>query len=553
MRELLAMPRVSESRRRCMVAGLCLATGVIAANAFLMALSGWFIASMAVAGVTGASFNYFIPAAAIRLLAIVRAVGRYAERLVTHETAFRILAELRVWLFKRLVPLAPAGLERYGRGDVAGRLRADVDALESLYLRIVAPLCTGLLAMVLAFIFVAFWNLPAALSLLLFLLVAGLLLPLLAARLAARPGVRATALSGELRVAITEGLQGAEELILLGAAKLQAERVHYLSAQLVKEQERLGVISGLVLAGSLASAGLGVTLVLLAGSVAGASAELAGPALVMLVLFSAAAFEAVGPMPTALQLLPGAGEAIRRIRILADAPPPIAEPLVPAPLPATFGLLLQDVNCSYEPSRPVLQKFNLAVAPGERVGLTGPSGSGKSSVVEILLRLRSYGGSVTVGGTELRNLASEELYQLLTAVPQRPHLFNSSLKENLLLGNPEATENEITAALADAGLTDWVGTLPEGLETRLGEYGSAVSGGEGRRIALARALLKDAPILILDEPTEGLDAAAERAIVARLKVRTAGKTVLLITHRPACLLLADRVFRMPRERLKTEG
>jgi ATP-binding cassette subfamily C protein CydC len=545
MKELLQMLQAGGSRWRWITAGLFLAVAVIAANAFLMALSGWFIASMAVAGASGASFNYFIPSAAIRALAIFRAVGRYIERLVTHETAFRILADLRVWLFRRLIPLAPAGLEHYAGGDVAGRLRADIDALESLYLRIAAPLATGLAAMVLATIFVALWNIPAALSLMFFLLAAGLLLPLLARRLATEPGVRTTELAGKLRTAVTEGLQGAEELILLGAAQRQAERVAELSQRLVAEQERLGQINGLVLAGTVACAGFGLASVLLSGAAATVSGELSGPALVVLLLFSASAFEAAGQMPTALQLLPGAKEAIRRIRSLADAAAPVPEPATPAPLPVGTGLLFQNVTCAYDPSRPVLTGFNLELQAGEHVGLTGPSGSGKSTVVEILLRFRSYAGSVTIGGTELADMSGDDIHQLVAALPQRSHLFNSSLRENLLLGNPDAGADEIAAALADAGLADWVNTLPQGLETPLGEVGSAVSGGEGRRIALARALLMNAPILILDEPTEGLDANAEQLIVARLKERLAGKTVLLITHRPLCLLLADRIVRMP--------
>jgi len=428
---------------------------------------------------------------------------------------------------------------------VAGRLRADIDALESIYLRIAAPLATGLAAMVLAVLFAALWNVPASLLLLFFLVVAGLLLPLLAGRLATGPGVRSTALAGELRTAVTDGLQGAEELILLGATRKQSERVADLSQRLLSEQERLGRIGGLVLAGSVASAGLGLASVLLAGSGATLSAGLTGPAMVMLLLFSAASFEAVGPLPTALQLLPAAKEAIRRIRLLADALPPVPEPPVPAELPVNTGLLFQDVSCAYDPSRPVLSGFNLEVQAGEHLALTGPSGSGKSTVVEILLRFRNYEGCVTIGGTNLADLASDDLHRLLSAVPQRPHLFNSSLRENLLLAKPGAGGIELASALADAGLAEWVESLPLGLETPLGEGGSEVSGGEARRIALARALLADAPILVLDEPTEGLDAAAEQLIVARLKERLVGKTVLLISHRPLCLLLADRIVRMP--------
>ena len=548
MRELLRMLAVSRRQWPWMAAGIGLGVAVIAANAALMALSGWFIASMAVAGVTAVPFNYFFPSAAIRALAILRTLGRYAERLVTHEAAFRILADLRAWLFRRLEPLAPAGLERYAGGDVAGRLRADVDALESLYLRIVAPLITGAIAIVLAVLFAARWSLPAALALLVFLLLAGVALPLVARRLAQEPGRRSVERAGELRTAVTEGLQGAEELILLGAAERQAERVDLLSARLVAEQEHLGAVGGLTLAGGVACGGLGVAAVLLAGSASVAEGLITGPALVMLVLFAAAAFEAAGGMPAALQLVPAAREAVRRIRELADAPVPVPDPLVPAPLPADTGIAFRSVSSAYDPALPVLEGFSIEVPAGESLALAGPSGVGKSTVAEILLRFRDYAGSVTVGGTEIRDLAADDLRRLMAVLPQRPHLFNATIRENIILGNPEAGEENLRRALADAGLVPWVDSLPLGLDTPVGEGGRAVSGGEARRIALARALVKEAPILILDEPTEGLDAATEREVVTRLAGRCRGRTLLVITHRPACLALAGRVVRMAGDR-----
>jgi ATP-binding cassette subfamily C protein CydC len=249
-------------------------------------------------------------------------------------------------------------------------------------------------------------------------------------------------------------------------------------------------------------------------------------------------------MPTALQLLPGCRESIRRIRELADAPLPVPEPAEPAALPSDYGIEFKDISFAYDPTRPVLQNFSFHIRCGERLALAGPSGCGKSSIAELLLRFRPYQGEISIGGTEMNSLASDELRTLIAAVPQRPHLFNSTLRDNLLLANPDASEPQLQQAMDDSCLTDWVDTLPEGLETRVGEGGNAVSGGEARRIALARALLKDTPILILDEPTEGLDLDTEQKVVARLMARLAGKTVLIITHRPACLKLADRVIWM---------
>jgi ATP-binding cassette subfamily C protein CydC len=537
--------RVGRRQWGWMAAGVMLGMIVISANALLMALSGWFIASMAVSGLTGAAFDYLAPSAAIRALALVRTVGRYGERLVTHEAAFRFLADVRVWLFRRLEPLAPAGLERSAGGDVAGRLRADVDSLESLYLRVMGPLVVGCSIILLSVAFVAFWNIPSALVLFSVLLLAGLALPLLGRRLSAEPGRTATRIAGELRATVTEGLQGAEELILLGATERHGKLAEDLSRRLVAEQQRMGRINAVTMAGSTACAGLGMAGVLAVACPAVTAGALTGPDLVMLLLFSGASFEAAGTLPGALQAIPGVAEALRRIGQLANAPPPVPDPTLPGePLPMATDLVFRNVSCSHTNGLSALRGFNLRIPAGKCVALAGPSGSGKSTLVEVLLRFRDYDGSITVGGTELRSLTGENVRRLFSALPQQPHLFNTTIRENILLARPDAPGKDLSKAVSDSGLAPWVARLPQGLDTTVGEGASTVSGGELRRIALARALLKDAPILLLDEPTEGLDAAMEQSVVARLKERVRGRTVLMVSHRPACLALADQVVRL---------
>jgi ATP-binding cassette subfamily C protein CydC len=545
MSALCSILRVGRRQWGWMLAGILLGVVVIAANSLLMALSGWFIASMALSGASGAAFDYFLPSAGIRALAILRTLGRYGERLVTHEATFRFLTSLRVWLFQRLEPLAPAGLERYASGDVAGRLRGDVDSLENIYLRIIAPLATGGASILLAVLFVSLWDRSSALVLCAVLLCAGVLLPLLGRRLALEPGQNAARLGGELRAAVTEGLLGAEELILLGCVQRQVARVNDISARLTAEQKRLGAINALTLAGASVCGGLGMAGVLAVAGAAVTNGTISGPALVMLLLFCGAALEAAAPLPVALQLAPGVAEALRRIRQLTDAPEPVPEPPRPRQQPAATDIAFRDVSCSPVAGPPLLRGFSLHVPAGSRVGLMGPSGCGKSTVMALLLRFRDYAGSIAVGGVELRDLAGDEARRLFSALPQQPYLFNATIRENILLARPEASEEELLAVLADSGLERWVAGLPLGLDTQVGEGACAVSGGEARRIALARALLKDAPVLLLDEPTEGLDLETEEVVVARLAERTRGKTVLLATHRPTCLALADRVVQMP--------
>jgi ATP-binding cassette subfamily C protein CydC len=542
MTEIIRFLKISRSQWFWMTAGILLGVLVIFANTLLMAISGWFIASMAVSGVSGASFNYFVPSASIRFLAIARTVGRYAERLVTHEATFRILAELRVWLFKRFIPLSPACLERFSGGDVTGRLRADVDALETLYLRIIAPLLVGTISIVAGLIFIACFTLSSAAAMLLSLLLAGVALPLLVGRFSEEPGRRSALLAAELRNKVTDGLQGVEELILLGAVERQAAAVDGLSAQLIEQQERLGRINGISLGGIALFAGSGVAAVLLTASVKVASHQMAPPNLVMLLLFSAALFEAAGQLPSALHLLPAVRESASRIFNLADAPVPVPDGRVTSAMPSDNSICFENVSASYLPDIPVLQNICLSVPAGGKVVLTGSSGIGKTLLLEILLRFRNYDGSVTVGGIEIRDLPKEKLVGMIAAVPQRPHLFNATIRENILFGNCSASEDSIWEAIKDSCLDSWVAGLPLGLETEVGFNGSAVSGGEARRIALARALLKDAPILLLDEPTEGLDAETEREVVSRLNQRfknSTGRTLLVVSHRPAARLLGD--------------
>lgn len=544
MAELMRTLAVARGQWPWMAGGILLGVFVIVANSLLMAVSGWFIAAMAVAGATKVSFNYFAPSAAIRALAICRTVGRYGERLVTHGAALRVLAELRVWLFRRLEPLSPGLLERYSSGDLAGRLRGDVDAMESLYVRIIAPLCAGSTSMILSTLFVAWWCRSAALALLVFLVFAGGLLPLLAGRLAERPGRRSAELAGELRAMVTDGLQGGAELLLLGAVEQHVAMVDRVSGELVATQEKLAGGGALNLAGGVVAAGCGVAAVLLCGAAAVTDLTISGPQLVMLLLFSAAAFEAAGGMPQALLLFPAARESARRIGELSSSPLPVPDPANPAPLPADFGLVMRGVFFAHEPSLPVLSDFDLEIPAGGRVAVVGPSGAGKSTIADLLLRFRDYRGSITLGGVELNSYRGDDLRRLVAVSPQRPHLFNTTIRENILLARPGATAEELHDALAAAGLDTWVAGLPDGLETVVGEAGSAVSGGETRRIALARAILKNAPLLILDEPTEGLDSATEQLVLARLRQHLPGKSLLLITHRPACLALVDRVVRI---------
>lgn len=544
MRNILRIMNVARSQWRWMALGIFASVFVMVANSLLMAVSGWFIASMAVAGVSKASFNYFIPSAAIRLFAISRTVGRYLERLVTHDAALRILSELRVWLFLRFAPLSPAVLERYSTGELSSRFRNDIDTLENLYLRIFAPVAAGVVAIIASTIFVGIWNIFAAAALLFFLVLSGLVIPAVARSMASPHAKRGAVLSGDLRRVMTDGVAGGDELILLGAVEKSVQSVNRISAELVDEQKNLALKGGIVSSWLYLSSGCGAAVLLVINAFALVSGEMNGPQLVMLLLFCAASFEAAGGISSAMMLFPSVAESASRINSLADAQCPVNDPREPSRFIDGFSLRMEDVSFSYDGENFPLKKFSLDLPYGSRVALTGESGAGKSTVIELLLRFREYEGSITFGGVELKALCGDDIRSSISALSQKSHIFNSTVRENILVAKPDASGEEIAAVIHAAALDEWIAELPDGLETRTGEGGSEISGGEARRVALARTLLKQAELYILDEPTEGVDAVTESKLVARIDQYLKGKSLLLVSHRPALLRIVDRIQRV---------
>lgn len=533
-----------------MAAGIAINVVVVLSNVGLLALSGWFIASMALAGLGTFRIEYFAPAAAIRGLAVLRTVGRYLERLVTHEATFRLLALLRVWFYGRLEPLAPAGLQLHRGGDLLSRIRSDIDSLDTLYLRVLAPAAAATVCAIILVGYLALYSVATAWMLAASLVASGAVLPLVALQLGRRSGRRAVTVRAELRVVVSETVQGLGELLLAQAARLQGEAVAHLGGSLVREQRRqawLGcMVSGLSeLAAQLTLWGALVVMIPLvrAGS-------LPGPDLAMAALYVLASFEAVAPLPAAFLALGETLAAAGRIFELVDATPAVNPPAVEAPRPQRFDIRMRGLHMRYADNAPwALDGVDLDVAQGEAIGIVGASGSGKTSILNVLLRFWEYEGQVAIGGTPLRALGGETACELFSVISQQTHLFNASVRDNLRLARPDASDAALMEALRAAHLANDIAELPEGLDTLAGENGARFSGGQARRLSIARALLKDAPILLLDEPTEGLDAASERAVLDALARLKKGRTTLLITHRPQALDIVDRVVSLRRGRI----
>lgn len=559
--DLLRLIRLFRPYGKWMLWGALASLLTVLANVALMATSGWFIAQMALVGLVGAAMDYFTPAAFIRAMAITRTAGRYVERLITHEATFRLLQELRVWFYRRLEPLAPARLQELRGADLSSRILSDIDALNHLYLRVLVPVGVALVGGTLVLLMMALFSGRVAASTLLFLLLAGVAVPLLTFRLGHAPGRALVELRAQLRNAAVDGLQGLGELRIYGGMAQQAQRIGALTDAMIGQQRQLSRATGLSqgLLGLCANLAMWAALLLAIPLVADAS--ILPAQLPMLALFVLASFEAVLPLPLALQMLGETLAAARRVFSILDARPQIDEPAnLPTPQWTQADVQIDGLRLRYpgaQGAAPVwaLNGLSLHLQAGERVALVGPSGAGKSTLVQALLRFWDYqDGQVRIGGHDLRAWPGEALRAHIAVVSQDTYLFNTTLRDNLMLAKPEATEEDVIAACQAAQLHDFITALPEGYDTWVGEAGMRLSGGQARRVAIARALLRDAPLLILDEPTEGLDALTERDLLRDIAHLMQGRTVLIISHRIAALPAAvDRVLVMEAGRVVETG
>jgi thiol reductant ABC exporter CydC subunit len=484
----------------------------------------------------------------VRFLALARPLARYLERLVSHDVALRALGRIRARAYERIEPLAPAELDAFRRGDLVGRLVGDVDALQGLYLRGLGPPLVALIVSVACVVAVGVVLPAAALVLGVGLALGGVAIPLLAARLAGRARRRQATARGELTAELVELLCGAPELAAYGREDEALARVRSADRELTRLTRRDALAAGVADALSVLAAGLttvGVLAVAVAAHEAGALDRVLVAALALLALSS---FDAVSPLSGAARELSSTIASGRRVLDLIERRPLVADPSQPAPAPAApVTVALEGVTARYPSSTaPALEGFDLRLEPGSRVALVGPSGAGKTTVTNLLLRfLDPNEGRVTIGGIDVRTLAQEDVRRTFALAGQDAHVFDSTIRENLRLARTEAGDSELHEALRRARLDDWVASLPDGLDTLVGEDGTRLSGGQRQRLVLARALLADAPVLLLDEPTAHLDSSTAEALVADVLDAADGRSVLLITHRPEGLHLVDAVVTVP--------
>ena len=544
MKSLLAFRRLFMVQAKGFALALVLSLVALAAGVALLGTSGWFITAAALTS-AGLAFNLFAPSALVRGFSFIRILARYGERLSGHDATLRLLADLRGWLFGRLFPRLPLTDRGLRHGDLVSRLTADVDALDTAFLVAIGPVIaalvigaalTGLLA----------WLLPGAAPIYAVCFALAVLAVPAALVLASRgAGHDVVSRAANARAAVLDGIDGHADLTIfgvLGTTQAEFARTARLFADAKGHLGTMGAIAGFAVQ---ALAALALAGSLWRGLDALGAGAVDGPVLAGLLLAMAGSFEATSAIVRSVSKLTTAIAAAERLTAIAERPVAIADPAAPAAPQTDSAVDLEDITFSYPDGPPVLSGLNLTVTPGEHIAITGPSGSGKSSLLTLLLRLTEpQMGGIRLGGTPLPALRQADVHAAMALLSQDSPLFNDTIRANLLIARPDADDAALWATLTAAGIEPFVRALPRGLDTLIGEGSRTVSTGQARRLCLARVLLSPAKTLLLDEPTTGLDRAAEEAFFETLHEAARGRSVIVVTHAAIPDGTMDRVLTM---------
>jgi ABC-type transport system involved in cytochrome bd biosynthesis fused ATPase/permease subunit len=562
--------------------------GTIASSIALIGTSSWLIAS---AALHPSIAELQVAIVGVRFFGISRGVFRYMERLKSHQVTFSLLARLRTWFYSALEPLAPARLMRYRSGDLLSRIVSDVDTLENFYIRVVSPPLVALIISLGASAYLGIFYAPLGWTLFGFLLAVGVILPLITeaflstqrTRISRRKdkegekkeenlknsvvnhGKSLVETRAALNVQLVDGIQGLSDLLAFGRASAQKEKIAQIGAQYSAEQKHEAQITSLHSGFSLFLTNLGMWTVLFLAIPAVNAGILSGVMLATVTMIALVSFEAVAPLPLAMQMLGQTNQAARRLFEIVDAEGEIREERVErrekgegqSPIYAFQSAKIEFSNLSFaypENNQNALQDISFEIQAGQSLAVVGASGAGKSTLMNLLLRFWEYEqGEILLAGKSLHDLPEDRVRAQIAVIPQKAYFFNTSVRENLLLARPAASEAEMIAAAKGAQIHDFIASLPDGYETLIGEQGFRLSGGERQRLAIARAILKDAPILIMDEPTANLDPLTEQDVLNALFALMREKTSLLITHRLIGLENVDEIIVLDRGKIVQRG
>ena len=521
--------------------GVLLGVATVASNVGLLATAAYVISAAAVVPFLA---MLTIPVYLVRLFSVSRAASRYAERLVSHDVTFRLLAELRTRFYTRLAPLAPARLLQYRSGDLLARIVKDVEELQNVYLRSFSPGAVALAVCALAALVLYKFGPTMAFVAIGFLVTTGVGVPVLVRTLSKGLGRRQLRLRAELDARIVDDIQGVQDVLAFGREGREQYEVSVSNGKLGRVQRRMALVTGLQNALSDLMMNLALVAVLIFAIPLVAAGEMNGVFLAFIALVVLGSFEAVAPLGAAFQVLGRSVGAGERLFEITDSEPLVTDPREPLFLPQESALALDRVSFRYEgDGPPALRDVSLVLRPGSRVAVVGPSGSGKSTLVGLILRFWDPdSGEIRLGGRDVRCYAQEDLRSRIGVVSQDTHVFNDTVRNNLLLADPEADDASLHRAITEAHLAGLVERLPGGLDGHVGEQGQRLSGGERQRLAVARALLKDAPLLVLDEATANLDTVTERELLGTIRKLMRGKTTLQITHRLVEMETMDEIL-----------
>ena len=562
MRNFIRLLKLCAPHYKAMLLGTFLATITVLANVGLLAISGWFLASMAAAGIAGVQMNYFTPAGTIRFLAIVRTASRYGERLVTHNATFLLLSEIRTNVFATLSKLNNVDLAMSRSADLVNRLQNDVDALDKFYLNVLLPMLVALLSVPIIMLFMSAYNGNVALICFTGIILIGVVIPALLSAKLTKNSHKETQLSAQLRSELSDTLTGLRELSIYQARSQQLNKCDELSEQynqqLFIRHKALANSDGLsLLVVQLAMLASIVTIVPLVYASSMVNVELA-----MLSLFVLASFESVLLLPNAFIELPSVLKAAERLFTLEDKAASSQVKDTHVDIDENFSaqnhtLILNNISYQYG-EQTALTNISFELMPQQKVAIVGRSGSGKTTLVNLLTGLWPLQqGSITLNNqnsvVDLRSLNNDIRANVINILAQQHHIFDGTLSENLRYAAPNATKEQMIEALALAQLSPWFNELKEGLKTRLGTGGRNVSQGQSRRIAIAQALLKNPAILVLDEPTEGLDNQSKQGVMQAIMHVMNNASVLTITHDPALLAQMDNVVWLEGGKVVAQG
>jgi ATP-binding cassette subfamily C protein CydC len=524
--------------RRWIFFGFLLVVIASAAGIALLGLAGWFISAAAFAGlstVTAAQFNYLLPGAGVRLFAYIRIAARYGERVINHEAVFRLISSLRMWLFNHLTCLSPLQLTFIKNGELLNRFMSDIGVMDNLFLRIITPFFSTLFLVIVTVGFLFLLNTAIAIISFITILTLLILLSMIMLKWGRQASNAYQQALNSLRSLVTYSTQALREIFLFNAIQIQSDSLNSNLNEISQAQEKLSKKNGIAQAVLIAGIGSLVIITLLLSIHASIRGHLNGANIAVVFLIIFALGELLQPVITAFLLLGQTEQAATNINTIIAT-----QPLFNAPLCASFDIKqepfeikISNVFFSYSNNeKPVLNSFSMEISAAQHLVLVGQSGVGKTTLINLLARfIKPQAGMITIDNRDIYSLTDQQWQSLFCIVPQNPYLFDMTLRENLLLANPVATDEMCWHALEVCQLKPFIESLPQGLDTYIGQNGARLSGGQARRVAIARAVLKNAPITILDEPTEGLDHATEIAIIQALRAYFRSKTLLVVSHR----------------------